>query len=74
MAKTYGTRPSQILGIDDPWLAYQLDEVVMRAGLRPGPTTASPKQQRETHTQFGSVKKLARHGARRAKVPKSGVW
>ena len=33
MAKTWGCRPSAILDIRDPYLAYQVDEVVLVTGL-----------------------------------------
>lgn len=31
-AKTYQTRPSQLLGIRDAWLAFQVDQAVWYAG------------------------------------------
>ena len=32
MGKAYGTRPSEILGIEDPWAGYQLDVAVLGFG------------------------------------------
>lgn len=32
MGKTYGTRPSDVLGVEDPWAAYQLDMACMTFG------------------------------------------
>jgi hypothetical protein len=32
LAKTTGTRPSEIVGIDDTWAAYQLDQAVIFVG------------------------------------------
>jgi len=33
LAKTYGRRPSEYLGITNSWTAYQLDSAVLTAGL-----------------------------------------
>lgn len=32
MARSYRTRPSELVGVADGWLAYQLDRAVMAAG------------------------------------------
>jgi len=32
MGSAFGTLPSQILGLDDPWAAYQLDVAVLNLG------------------------------------------
>ena len=33
LAKTYGRRPSEYLGVINSWTAYQLDSAVLMAGL-----------------------------------------
>lgn len=46
MAKTYGQRPSELVGIRDEWAAYQFDAAVLLASVddgRPGKTAAAVK-------------------------------
>ena len=62
----YGSRPSAILGIDDEWLAYQLDLSCLVAASQ---NQESRIQNRESGG-YGSLKGLAR----KAKVPDGGVW
>jgi hypothetical protein len=65
----YGQRPSEILGVDDPWLAYQVDLAAMAASLRYGGTPDQP-----SGTVFGKIVQLAKRGIRKMKIPESGVW
>ena len=32
MAQAYGRRPSEVVGVEDPWAAYQLDTAVLTLG------------------------------------------
>lgn len=61
VAQRYGTRPSDILGIGDPWAAYQLDVATMLAGMGEG------KAKGQSYASLGGM-------AKRMKVPESGVW
>ena len=65
----YGQRPSEILGVDDPWLAYQVDLAAMLASLRDGGAPGRPPG-----NIFGKIAQLAKRGIRKMKIPESGVW
>lgn len=43
MAETYRTRPSEIIGVKDDWVAYQLDVAVLQVGRRVEKLTADGK-------------------------------
>ena len=64
----YGARPSAILGIEDGWLAYQLDLSCLVAVAQDGQKGRSGV--RRPVGGFGTLK----GAARKAKVPDGGVW
>jgi hypothetical protein len=66
LATRYSRRPSEILGVSDSWLAYQLDLATLLAAT----------VQDESHPMgfFGRVAALAKKGVRKMKIPESGVW
>jgi len=65
----YGQRPSEILGVDDPWLAYQVDLAAMLTSLRDGQPSIRP-----LGSVFGKIAQLAKRGIRKMKIPENGVW
>ena len=79
MAKRYGQRPSAVLGIDDPWVAYQFDLTVMyvadapEGGAVSGPPRApSGVRQRRFASLAGGLGKDVK--VRKMKIPESGIW
>lgn len=32
IARRYGQRPSELIGVEDPWVAWEIDLAVMKAG------------------------------------------
>jgi hypothetical protein len=57
------------LGVDDPWLAYQVDLAAMLASSQKGQPSG-----RLSGNVFGKIAQLAKQGVRKMKIPKSGVW
>ena len=57
MAEAYGARPSELMGMETPWGAWQLDQVTLIVGRQvekelidgkqPGSTTASAQKTEE---------------------------
>lgn len=68
-------RPSDFLGIDDPWLAYQVDlatfnaAMMARNGAKGGAAGGKPGAR-----SAKDLAKLAKGGVRKMKIPESGVW
>lgn len=74
MSRAYQEKPSSLLGIEDPWLAWQLDLAVMTGG-QPETGKTHPPRFSPPPGGFGSVKSMAgKRGVRKIKLPKSGVW
>ena len=63
LATRYGQRPSEILGIENDWIAYQVDLVSALAGSNAKKPGAPPAG--------GYRKPMA---SKRVKIPESGVW
>lgn len=69
VAQTYGQRPSDIIGIDDPTTAYQFDVAVLAtvsaAKDEPARASASAPQKYTVPTSLP---------VRRMAIPADGVW
>lgn len=85
LATTYPQRrPSDFLGLDDPWEAFQLDVTVLDAAMKAanGQSQRAPKGQKRpaagaANGKFMSAQNFANLMGvkiRRMKVPESGVW
>lgn len=78
MATRYETKPSVLLGLDDPWAAYDLDlAAAMEAvralqGQRPGQRWA--KRGGSGTGKVSSVRGLVRGKLRKVRIPESGIW
>jgi hypothetical protein len=62
LGQRYGVRPSVFLGIDDDWLAYQVD--VMAA-------SAASSKKKKFHKAAAYQKPMA---TQTAKIDETGVW
>lgn len=78
-ASAYGFRPSQILGLETPWGAFQLDELTLMVGRRVEKNIAKKKDAFDGFAlasangkgRFRSAKPFVK---RKIKIPKSGIW
>jgi hypothetical protein len=59
LGRLYGQRPSTFLGLDDAWLAYQVDVAAAQASLR--------MEQGQKYAPLAAA-------ARKIAVPASGIW
>ena len=79
MAQAYGRRPSEVLGVEDAWAAYQLDAAVLTLGrwvenkLAEHHKDGSPKwtlehllatEKKAKQRQWLDVRSLRRYGKR----------
>jgi hypothetical protein len=81
LGERYGQRPSAFLGLDDAWLAYQVDVAAWEARVRVldedtaqhgafhAPNPALRQSGRRTP---GSFKGLG--AVRKMKIPENGIW
>jgi len=76
----YQARPSQMLGMEDEWAAYQLDAAAMtlaayvaqaRAEQRDVDALLDGKGDKSDAKKYRSTKGLAR---KTVKIPEGGVW
>jgi len=81
-AEAYGSRPSEILGLETDWGAWQLNEITLMVGRRVeknlnegkdafagfGLTAAHP---RNGNGRYRSVKSRV---TKKMKIPASGIW
>jgi hypothetical protein len=77
MARRYGQRPSAVLGIDDPWVAYQFDLTVMYVADAPdgGAVGSGPGAPAGGQRKFASLAGgLGKVKVRKMKIPESGIW
>jgi len=71
VGQRYGVRPSAILGIEDAWLAWQLDVAVLAAvGSRQGGGRRHSGARADKASGFAGLGTRARA----VKLPESGVW
>lgn len=79
LGRTYGVRPSAILGIEDEWAAYQFDLAAMALGNRVEKAIIDKedvsallgeKAGKVDKKRFASLKGQAR----KIKIPDSGIW
>ena len=80
MGQRYGYRPSEFIGIEDPWAAYQLDLLAMMSSL-PDESFAIPphsnasRENGPNSSRFGSLAGgIGGVRPRRMKVPENGIW
>jgi hypothetical protein len=85
LGKTYGCRPSAILGIDDPWAGYQLDLVCLTTGSEVeaaimkgqsieqalGPSEPRRGSKSRAREQFRDPTPFV---SQKMRIPESGVW
>lgn len=82
---TYHQRPSAVLGIDDPWAAYQFDMAVAQFGAWvDGKLSERDKAGKPTHTLAGLLGDEAARvqeyapvsavGLRKVRVKEDGTW
>lgn len=64
LGRLYGQRPSTFLGLDDPWLAYQVDVAAAQISQQP----ATDKK------RFAPFAGLTKGLLRKVKVPENGIW
>jgi hypothetical protein len=89
LSTSYGRRPSEILGVDDEWAAYQLDDAVTYLGRwvesklserdwrgKPRYTLAYLLQDREGKDQAPRSKfqSIAMRATRKVRVRPDGTW
>jgi hypothetical protein len=81
MAERYSKRPSEILGIEDGWTAYQLDLCCILAGQLPperlranGAGDRPDRPARPTAGDPAYQSLAGMPGVRKMKIPESGVW
>jgi hypothetical protein len=88
LAKRYGQRPSQVLGIADEWAAYQLDVATLTVGRWvDGKLSERNKQGRPIHRLTDLLRDKPAQGqsssgyrsaagfvVRKMQIPASGVW
>ena len=88
LGKTYGQRPSEILGIEDEWAAYQLDVCALTVGCEVEAALAKGEDVEAALGQGAGVRgqesgskgqEMEWRDARpfvkaKIKVPESGVW
>jgi hypothetical protein len=76
LADSYGSRPSEILGVETPWGAYQLDVVTLLTGR------AIQKKIDEGHDPFAVQPALqdvfrnphGKKGIKKVRVKPDGTW
>lgn len=68
LAVAYSQRPSAVVGISDPALAYSFDLSVLMASLEKD----AVREARPPAT--GDVRTLARGAIPRIKIPENGIW
>jgi hypothetical protein len=77
VSSAYGKRPSEILGVDDPWAAYQLDVVALMATpetVKMAQDVAKRRKAGEKAGRDARFKPLLHPGIRKVKIPESGIW
>ena len=89
MARRYGQRPSQVIGIADEWAAYQLDVATLTAGRWvDGKLSERNKQGKPIHRLTDLLKDKSEKGqasssgfrsvagmvTQKMVIPASGVW
>lgn len=84
LGDAYGVRPSALLGIDDEWLAFQLDETVLIFGreMENEMSKASADERKRSLTDlFRMNRKPAQQfapmkmpGIAKMKIPENGIW
>lgn len=82
LAEAYGKRPSEIVGLETAWGAFQFDEVCLMVGRR---VEKNLNEGKDAFAGFSSINKRAVVGsqryrsaagpkARRMKIPANGIW
>lgn len=87
VSQTYGKRPSQILGIDDPWAAYQIDVAALYGtpdNVEKARSVARLRERQAGKVEAGKVSDtqfkpllqdpMFSSKVRRVKIPESGIW
>lgn len=90
LARRYGQRPSQVVGIDDPWAAYQLDVATLTVGRWvDGKLAERNKKGKPVHRLVDLLREKTDQGqggsssgfrsvaglvTERRAIPASGVW
>lgn len=85
LSVTYRQRPSEVIGVDDPWAAYQFDLAVAQFGAWvEGKLDERDKKGKPTHTLaslLGDEAARAREyapvsaeGLRKVRVKEDGTW
>src|SRR5690349_4180524 len=78
--EAYGTRPSEILGMETAWGAFQLDEITLTVGRSVERNLHSNKEPFDGFALDGSTNGKGRFRSakglvkRKVKIPKSGIW
>lgn len=83
MASEYGRRPSEILGVEDEWAAYQLDVAVMKFGRHVEGELAKGRKGKRLQELLdggarergvGVYRRWSAMGVTKMKIPDSGIW
>lgn len=85
LSATYHLQPSKVIGVDDPWAAYQFDMAVAQFGaVVEGKLAERDKKGKPTHTLAGLLGDEAAKtqeyapvsavGLRKVRVKEDGTW
>ncbi len=80
MSSTYGSRPSQILGIADEWAAYQLDAATLTLGRQVeaaiinGEDVEALLAGQPGEPDAGQFRSPVGLVTKTMKIPESGIW
>ncbi len=86
LSATYSLRPSAVLGVDDPWAAYQFDMAVGQFGAWvEGKLSERDKAGKPKHTLAGLLaeqatggdrqyRQVSAEGLRTVRVKEDGTW